>query len=801
MSNQAVQAPTTMSSSSTRQHGQQHFYEQRLSLAVCLSLGDKFLSKSQFEEAKDVFDSAHRFLTTTPSVALTSSGNFVDQEFKHNDTVSALSSSSPSPSTSTSIPLTHNDTYHEDECDVGPRTFNETIVPEDVMGLGIDVLQLMIAYNQALVYQAKKNYSLASQLYKFITGTIGTYLSTGNADATLMHLAMRAHNNMGQIEYNEWSEEYDHTEFENALAYARHHYNNSQVAGANLPSATTSIQINSLTTPADHQLEIATVLSNWCRTRWMIGHVDENVYAALEDILQIRSTNLGANHPDVAVAHFNLGRAEYSRHSNGKALKHLLQYMRISSHRFQQQNIKGNTDKETVGKITDADVELDPIQGLIYVLQIQNEGKDDDVSQDLVWGLRTLQDKRQDLGPIHSDVASVLNFIGTLLFRRRELDYALCFFAQELRVEERLKSQSSSKNSSSSPSSSTANDDVSTSVTCNNIGRILQELGRYPEAKYYYQRSLGDEKKVCTCNCCTAKKQKCVCKNKNLDIDIDNNDDTSAIPAAAMNLYSTVWYNLGLIHDKMGAFKEAIRAFRMSLKLRRAMLGHEHSDVSCLLYNIGVLQMEQHLLDEATESFREALAHRHVAGKGQLNDVHVIKTLQKLSSMHKAKGNVKGALEAYTDILSVLTTSNDFDHSVRNRKTAIVLRDIADLHQAQGNLQLALRHALGSVDLFRDLRTTSVDDNAMDTDNSNSEEERSHIEEETSALLLVGSLQHELCDPLNAQSAFSETARLVHSTLSTSVVNSTATTKLAATLLPLLEVSMMLSTPSCAPKA
>jgi len=705
------------------------------------------------------------------------------------------------------------------------------------MGLDVNVLQLMIAYNQAQVYQANNNYSLASQLYKFIAGTIGSYLSSGKfTDATLTHLAMRAHNNMGQIEYNERSEESAHTEFENALAYARHHYNNAprQAGDADhhLPSSTTrttSIEINSLTTPAEHQLEIATVLSNWCRTRWMMGRVDENVYAALEDILQIRSTHLGKDHPDVAVAHFNLGRAEYSRHSNQKALKDLLQYMRISSHRFQKKNIKGKVnnsdcdDEETVEKdsITDdgddddADVELDPIQGLIYVLQIQNEEKDDDVSQDLVWGLRTLQDKRQDLGPIHTDVASVLNFIGTLLFRRQELDYALCFFAQELRVEEQLKSQSQSSGNTNTNTNLNNNDDVSISVTCNNIGRILQELGRYPEAKYYYQRSLGDKKNntpnTCTRNCCTVQKQKCILKNKNKnkaasDIDIDDYNDTSDIPAAAMNLYSTVWYNLGLIHDKMGAFKEAIRAFRMSLKLRRAMLGYEHSDVSCLLYNIGVLQMEQHLLDEATESFREALAHRHVAGKGQLNDIHVIKTLQKLSSMHKAKGNVKGALEAYRDILSVLTTSNDFDAIVRNRKTAIVLRDIADLHQAQGNLQLALKHAMGSVDLFRSIRTTTCctdDDNAMDIDNNdNSEEkERSYVEEETSSLLLVGSLQHELCEPMNAQNAFTESARLVHSTLSTSVVNSTATTKLAATLLPLLEVSMMLSSASCAPKA
>jgi len=787
----ALQVSASLSSLSSPQNGQQRLYEERLSLAVCLSLGDKFLSKRQFDEANDAFDSAHRFLTTTPSVPETSWS-----PLKIN-TVSMLSSSSVS---TASQPLTHIDSYHEEECDVGPRTLNATIVPEDVMGLDIDVLQLMIAYNQALVHHASENYPLAIQLYKFITGTIGTHVSSGNADATLMHLAMRAHNNLGQIQYTEGSEEYAQTEFENALVYAKHHFNISQVVGSS-PSKTTSIQINLVTTPRDHQLEIATVLSNWCRTRWMMGRIDQTVYDALTDILQIRLTNLEVDHPDIAVAHFNLGRLEYSRHSNDNALKHLLQYMQIASSTVREKHNERDIARSTDNK-SYSEIELDPIQGLIYILQIQNEGKDDEVSIDLVWGLRTLQSKRHDLGLIHSDVASVLNYIGTLLFRRRELDYALCFFAQELRVEEELRSRCGRSKKFD------AHEDISISVTCNNIGRILQELGRYAEAKYYYQRSLGEEKILFPGKSCHVNKQKSVCEDKvsddssMLDTDeVDSSDVVLDIPAAAMNLYSTVWYNLGLIHDKMGAFKEAIRSFRMSLKLRRAMLGHEHSDVSCLYYNIGVLQMEQKLLDEATESFRQALSYRHVAGKGQLNDLHVIKTLQKLSSMHKAKGNVKGALEAHKDIISVLSTSNDFDHRSRNTKMAISMRDIADLHQAQGNLQLALKHALGSVELFREVRKSSGDDTiAMDVDNC-FEDERSFIEQEASSLHLVGSIRHESCEPIQAQKAFSEAARLVNSTLTTCVANSTDATKVAATLLPLLEVSTILSSPSCAPEA
>ena len=211
--------------------------------------------------------------------------------------------------------------------------------------------------------------------------------------------------------------------------------------------------------------------------------------------------------------------------------------------------------------------------------------------------------------------------------------------------------------------------------------------------------------------------------------------------------------------------------------------------------------MEQNLLDEATESFRQALSYRHVSGKGQLHDLHVIKTLQKLSSMHKAKGNIKGALEAQADILSVLSTSNDFDQLSRNTKMAIATRDIADLHQAQGNLQLALTHALDSVNLFRETRTSSGDElSTMDIDNC-SEQGYTMIEEEASSLHLVGSIQHELSEPIKAQNAFLEAARLINSSMKNSVVNSTDAPKPAATFLPLLEVSTILSSPSCAAEA
>lgn len=675
--------------------------------------------------------------------------NIITDDDVEVDANNAITFTPPTSTTPNSV-----DTYLEDECDVGPRPFQTAIVPDsdEMAMLDVDVLQLIICYNQALVHHAKTECSLALPLYNFITATIGKTLANPSTTRSVLSncsismlalLAMRSHNNTGQIEYAERSEDRALVQFETALAYAR------------------QVQIASIATSASaHQLEIATILSNWCRGQWMLGRVDDTVYQSLEEILRIRFTLLGWDHSDVASAHFNLGMAEYSRQANEKALAHLMQYLQVSSHRLK----------------ADKRLELDPIPCLIFVLLIKNDDKDDKMSQDLVWGLRTLQDKRQDLGPKSAEVASVLNFIGTLLFHQRELDHALLFFQEELRLEEKLGG---------------SEEDVSVSVTCNNIGRILQELGRYPQAICYYQRSLRHKYGDLFATKTISKDSK-ICKLLENDEVIGS---TSDIPPATMNLYSTVWYNLGLIHDKMGAFADAIRAFRMSLKLRRAMFGPDHSDVACLLYNIGVLQMEQQLLNDASQSFREALRIRRVAATGQLNDRHVVKTLQKLASLHKSKGNIQGALEACREVLRILQASVDFDWLSRTKNMGTTLREIAELHHAEGNLQLALDRAVESFNLLRSSRTDVCTKNVQDE-----AENRACLEQETASLLLIGSLQHEGCAPMEARATFAEASRLLHDAIN-SATESTAAHNNAATMLPLLEVCNMLASVHCAPEA
>jgi tetratricopeptide (TPR) repeat protein len=773
------------------------------------------------------------------------------------------------------------DTYHEDECDVGPRPFSTVLIPNVHLmyhhSYSYDVLQMFIWYNKGLVHHAKNELAQALHMYHAVIGSVTTALASQAATAAssstnpttttimeLYHLGMRAYNNVGQISYAERAEEAALVQFETALIFAKRivlvdpSHENHNAATTESSAATATANANA------HKLDCATILSNWCRVHWMMGDVGPKVHQGLKEVLRIRYSVLGWDHVDVASAHYNLGMVEYARQCNDKAMSHLLQYLQVSAHRIKQDSAAtamalSQQQQSCPGSLVCNEPELDPIPALIYVLLIKNDDKDSKMSQDLVRGLRTLQDKRQDLGPNHSEVASVLNFIGTLLFHQRELEHALLFFQEELRLEEEFLTNDSSTTATTGTTTSNNNhktttgteDGVSVSVTCNNIGRILQELGRFPEAIYYYQRSLKPEYGSLFSSSTTtldgynrAKMEDLSSSRTGTTTTTTTNDapknkrkrkshkssseecatttatttttttSSSTVQPATMNLYSTVWYNLGLIHDKMGAYADAIQAFQMSLTLRRAMLGPDHADVACLLYNIGVLQMEQQLLNEATDSFREALRIRRVASTGQLNDRHVVKTLQKLASLHKSKGNIGGALEACREVLHILQVSVDLEWTFRHKDMGATLREMAELHHAEGQLDQALQMAAESVRLLQACRRRQRQEEELQAAAAAAQHDEHHqhsathhfacIEQETAALLLIGSLQHELCNSVQARATFAEAARLIQINAIAATTAATSNPALVAppsALLPLLEVSTLLASSHCAPQA
>lgn len=619
------------------------------------------------------------------------------------------------------------DFYQEEGADVGPRCLMESIRvdPQSSWENKLDFVEAVATFNLGLAHHAQKELHESAINYEcvlhYVYGLLQILSDQELPSTTLLTLGMHAHNNLGAIAHLLCDEDDTRNNFDAALIFARQLLHKEKLQQQNLA--------------------IASVVSNWCRVHWTSGDIEEDaLFNCMKEVLRLRAEILPWYNVDVAASHMNLAAAYHARGQVDSAIDHCKKYLEIAAH-----HARSNLNQ------------VGPIPALIYLLLIQFEDKEDNVSQDLARALRALQDKRQEPGNASADVASVLNYIGTLLFHLKEYDNALFFFQEELRIESGLDES----------------DRVSLSVTCNNIGRTLQEQGKLKEAIVYYKRALSAE-------FTDEGEYKTFLKAKR------NTQDSTTT-----NLFSTVWYNLGLIHDKLGSATEAIRSFQISLNLRKLILGPMHPDIACLWYNIGVLQMERSFLDDAQSSFREAMAIRAECQEHQLSDERVLQTLQKLCSVQKGKGNLRGAIASLEQVGSLLQQSTSFHAVQRQKEISCVFYKMAELYHDLNETERSFVMARAAVEAVETVTPTLLDE-------ANSQvtvaDKLATVEQWALSHLLVGSLLHENCESQQAylvlQQLVSTLDRLVeHPLLSTS------------SLLALRQVVELLAVPHCAPEA
>lgn len=729
-----------------RQHDSKHMHPCCNEAAVSfIKMGTEHLCRDDFTCASASFDAALSIL----GFPLNSHSCSLAMESLCRGSQRLPSNNLDMPNVPTEPTTNVPDLYEEDECDVGPRIMRSPIIPDTKSEYDGTILEAIILFNKGLLHHKMGNLLLARKMFETSAFAVQTMLGflLGTPSTTFLRLAMCAHNNLGLLSYLECKEGVAAASFESAAQFGK------------LLAAICDTE----------KLNYATVISNWCRVNWMRGDIGENLYFPLEEVLRIRSEALPWDHIDVAAAHYNIAVAEYSRRNNQTAIVHIQHYLTIAKHRADF----GLND-------------LNSVPALIYQLLIENEEKNDSPNQELVRGLRALQEKRQEFGPDSLEVACVLNYVGTLLFHQQDYERAIIFFLEELRLEDATESVLVE-----SVDPKKVFETTSITVTCNNIGRILQELGKYEEAISYYNRALQPVYGDVTAHLHDPTKECSVFLSL-----------TVHFPSSA-NLYSTVWYNLGLIHDKLESYNEAINAFKVSLQLRKALLGTNHSDIACLLYNIGVLQMEQQRLDEASVSFRDALSIRRVTSPGRLNDRHVIKTLVKLAALHRDAGNVHGAMDIAKEIFTIQVITSEYDEITRMKEVGATLRFSGELHHSIGDLHTAISLSIDSVSKLRIAAELSAKQQSQNldpcVDSMLIKDRIANIEQFVLTLLLLGSLYHEVGDPLKATAVLSEAAVIVQGTVTSSTL--CPAIAIPSTLFALQEVTAMLGTFQCAPMA
>lgn len=608
------------------------------------------------------------------------------------------------------------------------------------------IAEAIHVFNDGLSHQMSGDTFMAKQRFEQASYAVRQVLCLlpEASPTVVLELAMRTHNNLGLINYVEFNYEVAIACFEVAIGFAQ--------------------QLAALSN--EYNLEYATTLSNWCRVACIRGDISDTVYLRLKEIVDIRAEILSWDHPDLAVAYYNIAVVEYSRKNNAEAVSHIVKYLEISSHRSKTLKID----------------DLDKMPAIIFFLLIQNEGKDDAVSRNIVQMLLTLQVKRQSGDCPVIELAAILNVVGSLLFKQREFENALIFFREELRLEE---------DAYAGEVSLSWEQTTALCVTCNNIGRIMQELGRFQEATEYYQRVLTTEYgNIDDVTPSTIRPSSL----RSESIGVSN---ASQAPLASANLYSTVWYNFGLVQDKLGQYDKAIRSFQISLKLRQEMLGPDHPDVACLLYNIGVLQMEQKQLDGAYVSLRETLRIRQSKGDSQLNDKHIIKALERLASLFETKGDFAHAIEVMEKVVTIQKSSTEFDNMTRSKKVGSTLRCISEMLLSLNKLTPAIEAARESVYYHRNVLQYEQKLPCVDTDEII--DRVANIEQFVSTLLLLGSLYHESCEPLRAKIVMNEAASITQNV--NVALDKSHNYEIPVSLLVMREVTCMLATGCCAPEA
>ncbi|KAI2494060.1 hypothetical protein MHU86_20464 [Fragilaria crotonensis] len=613
------------------------------------------------------------------------------------------------------------DVFFEGECDVGPRPILSPLhidsscrPPPDSL-----IMEAVLWFNKGIGDHSGGDHESATEAYGLALGALSkrqwTLLSDSESVLScLAHIRTLVHNNMGQISYLDCDECDALSHFTSALASSK--------------------QVDFFDDEVEWMLTTATLTSNLARTLWMTGDVfNADLDTNLQEVLRLRSLWLLPEHPDVACAHLNLGFLRFRRDDKANAKVHLLEYLKYAKH---------------------DDSILDPIPAMAHILLMDYDGKKDRTSKELVRTSQELLETRRLIGDVNVKVSSLLNYLGTMLFNLRRFEESMLFYTRELELEGVL-----SENI----------DGIRVSVTLNNIGRTLQELGKLSDAISYYEKAL---QRVPTD----------YFRNQALDAHVLSNESTrfsnETVPQSTLHLFSTIWYNLGLIHDRRGCRGEAISAFKMSLKLRRRMFGAEHQDVACLWYNIGTLQMENNQVADASASLQEAM---RIKRKGFSRGFSkLVRTLSKLACLQEDRGRIVDAFAIREEILHIQTAAEDAS------AVALTLLKMSELRFAQGLTQKALELAQKS------LRTI------FQSDEHKSEHFYSHIQRvETVAktLIMIGSLHHELMDMdlardnfLKAQEVLEEATRLRRD-------------EAVPQLVSLLAGLRLLGHPSCAPQA
>lgn len=228
---------------------------------------------------------------------------------------------------------------------------------------------------------------------------------------------------------------------------------------------------------------------------------------------------------------------------------------------------------------------------------LQGEGKLDEAERELVGALAALSEAGQAGSLAAADARSAL---ANVWFERGQVARAEEAERAVLATYER----------------DVGTDHPETAVHMRNLGVLLEELDRLPEALEMYTRSQA----------------------------ILERHLGAEHPNVAMSYLA-----LAVLRDRLGEAEEAERLYRRSLEIRRNALGPRHPAYGQSLTNLGLFLLNQGRLDEASDAYREVIA---LFAAIDPQHFEVVKAMHSLALIDIRQGRIESAERGFREVVA-----------------------------------------------------------------------------------------------------------------------------------------------------
>ncbi|HXI06067.1 MAG: CHAT domain-containing tetratricopeptide repeat protein [Bradyrhizobium sp.] len=237
------------------------------------------------------------------------------------------------------------------------------------------------------------------------------------------------------------------------------------------------------------------------------------------------------------------------------------------------------------------------------IIELERTGK---FQEALTLAKKTLADAEKARGPVHRDVAAVLNNLGHAYANLGQDDEAEPLYKRALTVFEKTGGL----------------DSADVSATMNNLAAVYQRQDRFAEAEPLFRRALVISERTAGPghpDTGRAMNNLATCYEK-----LGRHEDSEPLFRRALAIYekaagpenpaaATLLNNLGQVAKVTGRYGEAEPMIRRSLAIREKVLGPDHPDVARSLNNLADLYERQSRYADAEPLYRRALSIRERA--------------------------------------------------------------------------------------------------------------------------------------------------------------------------------------------